>query len=97
MDCVLILFQRRLDLVTQDPEKMAVKPSWQESLKMMTEAGFLNNLQNFNKDSINDEVRSVCFLIKFNVGSFRVAYIKKYCLLLFDLKKSMTRLNIGSD
>ena len=59
MDCVLILFQRRLDVVTQDPEKAAVKPSWQESLKMMTEAGFLNNLQNFNKDSINDEVSSI--------------------------------------
>ena len=50
MDCVLILFQRRLDLVTQDPEKAAVKPSWGESLKMMTETAFLNNLQNFNKD-----------------------------------------------
>lgn len=56
MDCVLILFQRHLDSVTQDPEKDSVKPSWGEALKMMTEGGFLNNLQNFNKDSINDEV-----------------------------------------
>uniref|UniRef100_H2YDV6 Dynein heavy chain coiled coil stalk domain-containing protein n=1 Tax=Ciona savignyi TaxID=51511 RepID=H2YDV6_CIOSA len=57
MDCVLILFQRRLDSVSQDPEKpVHIRPSWSESLKMMTESGFLNNLQNFNKDSINDEV-----------------------------------------
>nr|XP_018671052.1 dynein heavy chain 5, axonemal isoform X3 [Ciona intestinalis] len=57
MDCVLILFQRRLDTVTPDPEKSTfIRPSWSESMKMMTESGFLNNLQNFNKDSINDEV-----------------------------------------
>ncbi|XP_039248303.2 dynein axonemal heavy chain 5-like isoform X1 [Styela clava] len=56
MDCVLILFQRRLDSVTQDPEKPTIKPSWSEAMKMMTETGFLNNLQQFNKDSITDEV-----------------------------------------
>lgn len=34
MDCVLILFQRKLDAVTPDPEKVSVKPSWGESLKV---------------------------------------------------------------
>ncbi|XP_076818600.1 dynein axonemal heavy chain 5-like isoform X2 [Clavelina lepadiformis] len=57
MDCVLILFQRRLDSVSADSERPnIIKPSWGEALKMMTESGFLTKLQNFNKDSINDEV-----------------------------------------
>lgn len=34
MDCVLILFQRRLDPVVQDPERPCPKPSWSESLKV---------------------------------------------------------------
>jgi len=33
MDCVLILFQRPVDKVQQDPEKPTVKPSWSEALK----------------------------------------------------------------
>lgn len=34
MDCVLILFQRRLDLMAPDPERPSPKPSWGESLKV---------------------------------------------------------------
>ena len=34
MDCVLILFQRRLDTMALDPEKPGPKPSWGESLKV---------------------------------------------------------------
>lgn len=34
MDCVLILFQKKLDPVTQDPERACPKPSWSESLKV---------------------------------------------------------------
>ena len=34
MDCVLLLFQRRLNSVEQDPERPVVKPSWSESLKV---------------------------------------------------------------
>ncbi|XP_013776527.1 dynein heavy chain 5, axonemal-like [Limulus polyphemus] len=56
MDCVLLLFQRRLQHVQQDPERPCVKPSWDESLKFMSGAGFLQALQNFPKDTINDEV-----------------------------------------
>ena len=36
MDCVLLLFQRRVDIVQQDPEKACMKPSWSESLKVHT-------------------------------------------------------------
>jgi dynein heavy chain len=34
MDCVLLLFNRRLDPVQKDPERVCVKPSWGESLKV---------------------------------------------------------------
>ncbi|XP_021344283.1 dynein heavy chain 8, axonemal-like, partial [Mizuhopecten yessoensis] len=33
MDCALLLFQKRLDTVTADPERICPKPSWGESLK----------------------------------------------------------------
>ena len=34
MDCVVILFQKKLDPVVQDPERTCPKPSWAESLKV---------------------------------------------------------------
>ena len=34
MDCVLLLFQRKMDLVTKDPERDCVKPSWSEALRV---------------------------------------------------------------
>ena len=55
MDCVLLLFQRHLNLNSMDPERPGPKPSWGESLKMMSQTGFLQLLQHFSKDSINDE------------------------------------------
>ncbi|RXN24689.1 dynein heavy chain axonemal-like protein [Labeo rohita] len=56
MDCVLLLFQRRVDVVTMDPERPCVKPSWSEALKLMNNAGFLGMLLNFNKDTITEEM-----------------------------------------
>ena len=55
MDCVLLLFQRRLNSFAPDPERPSPKPSWSESLKMMSQTGFLQSLQNFRKDTINEE------------------------------------------
>ena len=55
MDCVLLLFQKRLNTLALDPERPGPAPSWGESLKMMSQTGFLQSLQNFPKDSINDE------------------------------------------
>ena len=49
MDCVLLLFFRKVDPVTPDPERPCCKPSWGESLKMMSGGGFLNNLLTFAK------------------------------------------------
>jgi len=34
MDCVLILFQKKLDPTVQDPERPCPKPSWGEALKV---------------------------------------------------------------
>ncbi|GFY65841.1 dynein heavy chain 5, axonemal, partial [Trichonephila inaurata madagascariensis] len=56
MDCVMILFQKRLQSVQVDPMRKFIKPSWEESLKFMSSTGFLAALQNFPKDTINDEV-----------------------------------------
>ncbi|XP_063235253.1 dynein axonemal heavy chain 5 [Bacillus rossius redtenbacheri] len=56
MDCVLILFQRKLHPVIGDPAAPCPKPSWAESLKMMASTTFLLQLQNYPKDIINNEM-----------------------------------------
>lgn len=49
MDCVLILFRRQLNPVVIDTEKKCVTPSWNESLKVMSQGGFLQALVTFGK------------------------------------------------
>ena len=49
MDCVLLLFGKRVDTVSADPERPCVKPSWSESLKLMSQGGFLQTLLTFPK------------------------------------------------
>ncbi|XP_025057270.1 dynein heavy chain 5, axonemal-like [Alligator sinensis] len=56
MDCVLLLFQRKIDSVQADPERPCVKPSWTEALKLMNNSGFLSMLLTFQKDSITGEI-----------------------------------------
>ncbi|XP_022805941.1 dynein heavy chain 5, axonemal-like [Stylophora pistillata] len=56
MDSVLILFRKRIDPVVFDSERNCVKPSWSESLKTMSQSNFLQSLQAFPKDTINDEM-----------------------------------------
>ncbi len=56
MDCCLILFQRHLDPLGLDPDKPGPKPSWSESQKLLSQQGFLQALQTFKKDSINEEM-----------------------------------------
>ncbi|CAG9855812.1 unnamed protein product [Phyllotreta striolata] len=56
MDCVLIYFKRHLDPVKPDYDKMFLTATWSESLKVMSETGFLKNLQQYPKDTINAEI-----------------------------------------
>ena len=55
MDVVLILFCKPLDTVTQDEEKPCPSCTWKEALRFMS-GPMLSNLQNFNKDTINEEM-----------------------------------------
>uniref|UniRef100_A0A3B4U7E5 Dynein axonemal heavy chain 8 n=1 Tax=Seriola dumerili TaxID=41447 RepID=A0A3B4U7E5_SERDU len=55
MDSCLLLFQKKLDSVSIDPELRCVIPSWGEALKLMSAPGFMNSLQQFQKDKINEE------------------------------------------
>lgn len=49
MDAVLLLFQKKIDSASLDPEKPSLKPSWGESLKLMNNSSFLSWLLNFSK------------------------------------------------
>ncbi|KAM6971581.1 LOW QUALITY PROTEIN: dynein axonemal heavy chain 8-like [Tautogolabrus adspersus] len=56
MDSVLLLFQRKIDVLTPDPERPCPKPSWAEAMKLMQNSSFLSMLLNFSKDSITEEM-----------------------------------------
>ena len=49
MDCVIILFRRRLAPMAPDPTVPSPKPSWGDALKIMAGTSFLNQLLNFPK------------------------------------------------
>ena len=57
MDCVLLLRHMPVSKVSWHDIKdtVVIQSSYDESLKMMGEMGFLQNLLNFPKDEINDE------------------------------------------
>ena len=78
MDCVLLLFQKRLNGFSMDPEKPGPKPSWGESLKMMSQTGFLQALQNFPKDTINDETVEL-MQPYFQMEDYSLEIAKKVC------------------
>ncbi|KAJ7419450.1 dynein heavy chain 8, axonemal [Pitangus sulphuratus] len=77
MDCCLLLFQKKLDPVTLDPEKPCCKPSWAESLKLMS-GPFLSNLQNFARDTINDETVELVQPY-FEMEDYTLMHGKKVC------------------
>ena len=56
MDCVLILFRRKLPLSKIDTNGVnCMKPSWNEALRLLSHTNFLHELLNFPKDTINEE------------------------------------------
>ncbi|EDV25010.1 uncharacterized protein TRIADDRAFT_56504 [Trichoplax adhaerens] len=78
MDCVLLLFNKRLDPTQPDPEKPTIKPSWGEALRMMNNSGFLQSLVQFQKDSINDETVEL-LEIYFANEDYNIDTAKKAC------------------
>lgn len=78
MDCCLLLFQRRLDTLSMDPDKPGPKPSWSESLKLLSQQGFLQALQSFRKDSINGETVEL-LAAYLDMEDYRLEVAKKVC------------------
>ncbi|XP_078119766.1 dynein axonemal heavy chain 8-like [Sander vitreus] len=78
MDACLLLFQRKLDTVSIDPERHCLKPSWSEALKLISATGFLTNLQQFQKDKINGETVEL-LQPYFEMDDYTMENAKKVC------------------
>ncbi|XP_034008681.1 dynein heavy chain 8, axonemal-like [Trematomus bernacchii] len=78
MDCCLLLFQRKLETVSIDPEKNCIKPSWSDALKLISATGFMTSLQQFKKDSINEEMVELLQMY-FDMDDYTMEHAKKVC------------------
>lgn len=56
MDVCLLLFRRKIKHVQVDGERQFLVASWDDSLKFMSEAGFLSKILRYPTDSINAEM-----------------------------------------
>jgi dynein heavy chain len=78
MDVVLILFGRPLLSVTMDSDdKECPEPSWAFALKTMN-GPMLSELQNFNKDTINEEMCELLF-VYLNMEDYNFETAKRAC------------------
>ncbi|XP_037304127.2 dynein axonemal heavy chain 8-like [Pungitius pungitius] len=77
-DCCLLLFQKRLDSVSIDPERLCIKPSWIEAQKLLGASGFLTSLQQFQKDKMNGETTELLQLY-FEMNDYTMENAKKVC------------------
>nr|XP_054607993.1 dynein axonemal heavy chain 8 isoform X2 [Nothobranchius furzeri] len=78
MDGVLILFKKKVDRVSVDPERQCIKPSWGEALKLLGSPGLLTSLQQFPKEEINEEVVEL-LLAYFDMPDYTMTNAKKVC------------------
>lgn len=56
MDVCLILFRRKVKPVRPDTSNAFMETSWDDSLKLMAEAGFLQKFLRYPTDSITAEM-----------------------------------------
>lgn len=56
MDCVCILFRKRIKPIKPDMEKQFLQSSWDESLKVMSDTSFLKKIVEYPTDVINAEM-----------------------------------------
>ncbi|XP_045906997.1 dynein axonemal heavy chain 8-like isoform X1 [Micropterus dolomieu] len=77
-DCCMILFQKKLDTVSIDPERHCLKPSWGESLKLIGSTGFMTSLQQFQNDKINEEAVEL-LQPYFDMEDYTMENAKKVC------------------
>ncbi|XP_068458453.1 dynein axonemal heavy chain 8-like [Clinocottus analis] len=77
-DCCLLLFQKKLDTISIDPERQCLRPSWSEGQKLLGSTGFLTCLQQFPKDKIHEEIVEL-LQPYFEMEDYTMENAKKVC------------------
>uniref|UniRef100_A0A1A9WR67 AAA+ ATPase domain-containing protein n=1 Tax=Glossina brevipalpis TaxID=37001 RepID=A0A1A9WR67_9MUSC len=78
MDCVCILFRKRIKPVKPDFEKNFIQSSWEESLKVMSDTAFLKKIVEYPTDLINAEMVDL-MLPYFNYSLYTFEAAKVAC------------------
>ncbi|XP_013102946.2 dynein axonemal heavy chain 8 [Stomoxys calcitrans] len=78
MDCVCILFRKRIKLINPDVEKQFLESSWEESLKVMSDTSFLKKIVEYPTDIINAEMVDL-MLPYFNYSLYTLEAAKVAC------------------
>uniref|UniRef100_A0A1I8M6Y8 AAA+ ATPase domain-containing protein n=1 Tax=Musca domestica TaxID=7370 RepID=A0A1I8M6Y8_MUSDO len=78
MDCVCILFRKRIKAIKPDMEKQFLQSSWEESLKVMSDTSFLKKIVEYPTDIINAEMVDL-MLPYFNYSLYTFEAAKVAC------------------